>query len=117
MGVLQKISKETKEFDRAYYYYSVLFAINGLNVTKKELQLVAFTAIRGHISFDVAKQKFCSEFDTTVQTVNNMISKLKKKKIMVKQDGWTKVNPIIALDFKKDIVLQISFIDESKSKK
>lgn len=107
--VLQKLGKRYDGvFNKAYAYYSLLSSINELKLTNKELELIAFTSIKGNISLGNVREKFCKDFDTTTPTINNMVSKLKKKKIFIKKDGVTSVNPLLVLDFSQDIVLQIN---------
>jgi hypothetical protein len=82
--------------------------VNNLKLTQREIQLVAFTAIKGNISYANIRQEFCERYKTTSPTINNIISKLKKIKVLIKDGTKTKVNPVIILDFNKDITLQIS---------
>jgi len=42
--------------------------------------------------------------------LNNIVSKLKKMGVFIKDGTKVKVNPIILLNFDKDIILQISLI-------
>jgi hypothetical protein len=39
-----------------------------------------------------------------------MVSKLKKKQLLVKKEGHIVVNPIISLDFKKDLQLDVKLL-------
>jgi hypothetical protein len=107
--VVQKLKKPVDDnFVMAEKYYSILSAINGLKLTPREIQLVAFTAIKGNISYANIRQEFCDRYDSTSPTINNIISKLKKVNILVKDGSKVKVNPVIILPFDKNIVLQIS---------
>jgi len=49
---------------------------------------------------------------TSGPTINNIISKLKKKNIFIKENGKVKVNPKIVLDFKNNIIINISLQHE-----
>lgn len=98
--------------DHAEKYYSILSSINGLQLTKREIQLIAFTAIKGNINSATYKEKFCKGYKTTVPTINNIISKLKKKDIFIKKGRIVFINPVIVLDFKKDITLVIAMKHE-----
>jgi hypothetical protein len=111
--IVQKlIGKALDEFSLAKKYYAILFSLNDIEITNRELQLVSFTGIKGNISNANVRDEFCKKFKTSSPTINNMISKLKKKGIFIKEDGKIKVNPRIVLDFKKNIVLQISLNHE-----
>lgn len=94
--------------DNAEKYYMILSAVNNLGLTKREIELIAFTAIRGNISSRTAKDLFCEKYGTTVPTINNIISKLKRRKIFIKNSKLVKINPLIVLDFEKDLLLVIT---------
>jgi hypothetical protein len=107
--VVQKLKKQVDDnFASAERYYSILSAVNGLKLTTREIQLVAFTAIRGNISYANNRKEFCERYDSTSPTINNIISKLKKVGVLVKDGTKVKVNPVIILPFDRDVVLQIS---------
>jgi hypothetical protein len=89
-------------------YYRILSAVNELKLTKREVQLIAFAAIKGNISYANIRKEFCETYNSTSPAINNIISKLKKMGIFVKDGTKVKVNPIILLNFEKDIVLQIT---------
>ena len=83
--ILQKMKKqETNTFSLAEKYYSILSAINNLKLTQREIQLVAFTAIRGNISYANIRKEFCEKYNSTSPTINNLISKLKKMQIFIR---------------------------------
>ncbi len=107
--VVQKLKKAVPdEFGRAEKYYSLLSAINDLKLTQREIQLIAFTAIKGNISYANNREEFCEKYKSSAATINNIISKLKKMAILVKDGTKVKVNPLILLNFQGDIILQIS---------
>lgn len=106
--VVQKLRKPVKDnFETAEKYYSILSAVNNLKLTPREIQLLAFTAIKGNISYANNRQEFCEKYDSTSPTINNIISKLKKIGVLVKDGSKVKVNPVIILPFDRDIVLEI----------
>jgi hypothetical protein len=107
--IVQKLRRPVEDqFSTAEKYYSLLSALNELKLTQREIQLVAFTAIRGNISYANIRQEFCEKYDSTAPTINNIISKLKKLGVFVKDGTKVKVNPMIILNFENDIVLQIT---------
>lgn len=107
--IVQKfLRKLDNEYVVAEKYYSLLSTINGLQLTTREIQLIAFTAIQGNISYGSIKEEFCNRHNSTSATINNMISKLKKIKVLVKDGHKTKVNPAIVLNFKNNITLEIN---------
>jgi hypothetical protein len=105
-ATLQKfIKKEKTPYDVARRYYSILSAINDLHLTEREIQLIAFTAIKGNISYSSNKEEFCKLYNSSSPTINNIISKLKKKSIFVKDASKIKVNPKILLPFESNLVI------------
>ena len=63
--IVQKLKKPVEDqFATAEKYYSLLSALNGLKLTQREIQLVAFTAIRGNISYANIRQEFCEKYDS-----------------------------------------------------
>jgi hypothetical protein len=51
-------------------------------------------------------------YNTTTATINNIVSKLKKVGVFIKEDSKVKVNPVIVLDFDKHINLFIQLEHE-----
>lgn len=106
---VQKLSKDSRNrLELAQKYYSVISALNNLSLTEREIQLIAFSAVRGSISFARVREEFCQTYNSSVPTINNMVSKLKKSFVLIKQGKQIVVNPRIALDFSKPLVLQIT---------
>lgn len=88
-------------------YYSLLSVVNNLGLTRRQIQLLAFTCERGSISSPSAKAEFCKRFKSTVDTVNNMISELKELKYLQKENGKIFVNPQLSLNFGNNFVINI----------
>lgn len=115
--VIQELKKSLEdEYVVAQKYYSILSAINNLNLTKREIELIAFTAVKGTISYANSRAQFCEKYNTTTATINNIVSKLKKVGIFVKHLGKIKVNPIIVIDFKKNLNLVIRLVHNEEVK-
>ena len=109
--IVQRLKKSVKDdIALAEKYYRILSSINDLKLTNREVQLIAFAAIKGNISYANIRQEFCTIYNSTSPAINNIISKLKKMGVFVKDGTKVKVNPLILLNFDKDIVLQISLI-------
>jgi molybdenum cofactor biosynthesis enzyme MoaA len=106
--IVQKFLRKIEDnYAMAEKYYSVLSTVNGLKLTQREIQLVAFTAIRGNISYSSIREDFCTKYNSTSPTINNIISKLKRIGVFVKDGSKIKVNPVIILNFSNDITLEI----------
>ena len=107
--IVQRLKKSVKDdIALAEKYYRILSSINDLKLTNREVQLIAFAAIKGNISYANIRQEFCTIYDSTSPAINNIISKLKKMGVFVKDGTKVKVNPLIILNFENDIVLQIT---------
>jgi hypothetical protein len=112
--IVQRLKKDVStDMELAMKYYSILSIINSLNLTEREIQLVSFTAIKGNITYANVREEFCKTYNSTSPSINNIISKLKKIGIFIKENGKVKVNPIInSIDFKKDLTLEIKLVHE-----
>ena len=111
--IVQSLKKVVDtDIQLAEKYYSVLFTINNLHLTEREIQLIAFTAIKGNITYANVREEFCKTYNSTSPTINNIVSKLKRLGIFVKENGKVKVNPKISIDFKKDLMLNIKLVHE-----
>lgn len=106
--IVQKLKRSIADsYSIAEKYYSILSAINDLKLTQREIQLIAFTSIKGNISYANIREEFCEKHKTTSPTINNIISKLKKMGVLVKDGTKVKVNPVIILPFENDVTLEI----------
>lgn len=106
--IVQRLKNDSEnEYVLAEKYYSILSAINNLHLTQREIQLVAYTAIKGNITYANVREEFCKKYNTTSPTINNIISKLKKMGVFIKESGKVKINPIIVVDFRKNLTLEI----------
>jgi hypothetical protein len=109
--VLQKIKRiEGDVYSLAEMYYTLLAGVNNISLTPREVQLVAFTAVRGNISYANIRKEFCDKYGTTNPSINNIISKLKKTGLLIKDGGKIKVAPQIVLNFEDGIVLEIRLL-------
>jgi hypothetical protein len=106
--IVQQVEKSLEDkYTLAQKYYAILSAINNLQLTKREIELVAFTAVKGSISYANNRTEFCEKYNTTTATINNIVSKLKKVSVFVKEKGKIHVNPYIVVDFEKNLNLVI----------
>lgn len=114
--IVQKIKTTNQDLLLiAQKYYGILSVINNLELTEREIQLVAFTAVKGNITYANVREEFCKKYSTSTSTINNIISKLKKLGLFIKEQGKVKVNPVIVLDFKEHVTLEIKLEYEQAS--
>ncbi len=107
--VLQKL-KKVENGDvmlLAERYYTILSAVNDLKLTQREIQLLGFTAVKGNISYGSIREEFCKKHGTSNASINNIISRLKRMGVLVKDGSKVKVNPRILLNFENDVILEI----------
>jgi len=107
--IAQKLKTvQVDNYQLAEKYYRILSDVNSLNLTEREIQLIAFAAVKGNISYANNRQEFCSKHNSSEATIYNIISRLKRIGILVKDGTKTKVNPLISLNFDNDIRLEIN---------
>lgn len=105
----KKINKVfDNEFLIARMYYKIQFELNNHHLSLLELNLITYTALRGFITTVASKKEFIEKFKTTPGTVNNIVSKLKRKGILIKEKGKVKVNPFLVEDFSNGVVMVIN---------
>lgn len=109
MNSFQKLRKtEEDSYKVAERYYGLISSLNSFSLTEREIQLMAHAAINGNISYAHIKEEFCRKHNTSVQTIYNMVARLKKLKVMISDNGKIKVHPALILKFDEDISLNIS---------
>lgn len=112
--VTQKIRKSYPDrLDVAVKYYGVISLLNNIHLTKREVELVAFTAVKGSISAGGAREEFVRRFNSSKSTVNNMIADLQKDvegerpALLVKNGSRITVIPRLQVDFQAPLHLNI----------
>lgn len=106
--LLQKLQKKVTAFEKGIIYYSLISIINKLALTPYELRLLSFINRRGNIAAITAKTQFICQFDSSIGTVNNMVSKLVRKGLLIKQSGKIVINPVLNLDMGKPVILNLT---------
>jgi hypothetical protein len=109
--IVQKLQRKLpSNIEKAIMYYSILSVVNNLKLTVKQVELLAFTSVRGTITSPSARSEFVEMFDSSLQSLENIKNKLKRKGWLVEVDKKYRVNPRVNLDFTRDIVLQINLV-------
>ncbi len=106
--IIQRLDKELGALEKAIIYYQIISVVNNLNLSKREIEVMAYTNKRGTISSATAKQQFINIFGSTISTINNIITKLRKMGLLVKINRKTVVNPKINLDFSQKVTVAIT---------
>lgn len=111
--ILQKLKYVVTPLQRAEKYFAIMSVLNNLDLAKREIQLLAFTAVRGNIGSGSSKGEYVEHYNSSLATVGNIISKLSKElegtniKLLTKEGKKVTVNRALMLDFNKSLALQI----------
>lgn len=87
--------------EAALTYFRVINALYDLKLSKSFISLLAHCAIYGTISTPPAREAFIRENASSVRSVYNMVAKLQKKGLMVKEKGKIRVAPKLMQGFDK----------------
>jgi len=102
--IVQKLRCRTdSSLIKAERYFQMVSVVNDLRLTERDVQFVAFLAVEKEIQ----KKAFCEKYGTSMATVGNIIHKLKKLKILRKENGKLLIHSSLSLDFNNDITLNI----------
>lgn len=115
--IIQRLAKQYDDpLERALVYYTIICALNNIKLGNRELQLLAFTAVRGTITPKPAREEFARLFDSSLHTIENAKGVLVRKKLLIKDGDMYRVNPLVTLDFKNPITLLIQLNDGEDEK-
>lgn len=113
--IVQKIKKEvSSDLDRAIKYYSVLCAVKDIKLSRRQLELLAFIAVKGTISSPAVRREFVNTFNSSLASLENLKGKLVRKGWLVEVDRKYRVSPGLTADFSKDMILQINLMSDAK---
>lgn len=82
-----------------HLFLSMVILFNGIKVTPKELEFLTLLYMRGGVVSYTGKAVYTDKLAITVDNVNNLISVLKKKKVLIKEDTKVRIHPKIMIDF------------------
>lgn len=107
--IIQRLAKQYDDaLEKAITYYSLLCILNGIKLGNREIQLLAFTAVRGTITPKPAREEFAKLFDSSLHTIENAKGVLVKRNLLIKDGDMYRVHPKISLDFNQPITLIIT---------
>ena len=84
--------------DIAITYFQLLAAFNNIRLSDAEVKLLSHVALNKGVVSDSCKMSYVSKYGSSIANVDNLVSKLKKKKLLIKGDTVI-LNPKINLDF------------------
>ena len=98
LGFSFKRQKNEKK-DIAIIYFQLLSAFNNLKLSEGEINLLAHIALNRGIVSGPCKIGYVEKYNSSIAAVDNTISKLKKKKILIRRDNTVMLHPKVTLDF------------------
>lgn len=112
-ATMQKISSRMggDEVDRAIVYYCLLLkAINNMPVTRRDVQLLAFIAVKGSIYSAGKREEFMRRFSTgqSRHLVTMMVYRLRKMGLLTKENGKISLAGPLRLNFSRKLMLEIT---------
>lgn len=102
--VVQRIVVEVP--DVAERYFRILSAINNLHLTDREVNVLAYLANEG-LNTREKRKEFCRIKKTTLATIYNVVSKLKKMGMVTKTREGTRLVSALNFDYRKNVQLHI----------
>lgn len=93
-----KKDKATKH-SIAFCFFSLVSAYNNLDLSQGEMQLLAHIATKKNTLSGATKIEYITKYGVSIAVVNNTISKLKKKKLLMKSGTAITLNPALCIDF------------------
>lgn len=91
--------KKNDKRDIAISYFQLLSAWNNFKLSDSEVKLLAHIALNRGVVSGPCKIGYVNNHNSSIAAVDNTISKLKKKKLLVKKDNTVFLNSKITLDF------------------
>jgi hypothetical protein len=105
--LVQKIeARLSSDLQRAIKYYSILCAVKEIKLSRRQLELLSFIAVKGTISSPAVRKEFVDTFNSSLASLENLKGKLVRKGWLVEVDRKYRVNPGFLIDFSKDIADQ-----------
>jgi len=110
--VVQKLNRNIKDrIEKGMRYFAILSALMGWKLTRRQIELLSFTALRGTITPLPARQEFVEIFNSSLDSIENLKGQLAKIGLLIKTNGMYRLDPTLDLDFSDDIVLQIKLLN------
>lgn len=91
--------KYNTELDIAVKYFTVVSTLYSLPITQKEILFLSYLTVKGGVFNTVIRNSFIQEHGISSAAIYNIISKLKKYKVLMKTDKQISVHPNLKPDF------------------
>lgn len=90
-------------------YFAIMSVLNNWNLAKREIQLMAFAAVNGGIGSFKRKKEFIKEYNSSIATIGNIISRLSKTPLLNKDKrGSVVVNKALLSVFEEGLKMDIT---------
>lgn len=86
-----------RKVDLVFSYYSFLFALNGMSIPRKELEVLAYTSVYG----TSARNRILEELDISRASYYNYVSALGKRGLLVRQGNLLRLHPSLKISLDK----------------
>lgn len=109
MATKQDISRRyDTPWEKARIYLKIMLPLGNAQITRQELDILAFIACTGDISKVPIRRACLEKFSISNSSLNNSISKLKRQGLLVKTKGQNiNIHPNLQVDFTSDLYLNI----------
>lgn len=101
--------KKENKMDIACAYFHLLSAFNDLKISPAEANFLAHISLNKGVVSGPCKIGYVEKFETSIAAVDNMIGRLKKKKLLLKRGNTVILHPKITLDFNSQNNFVFSF--------
>ena len=111
--MFQNLTKNyNTDFEVAEKYFGIISIATGLNLTKRQVGVLSYLAVNKGL--DVQDKKYVAhKLNTTIPTISNTLSSLKRKRLIGKDGRIYKVNKLFDKDY-TEIKLLVSLRNEGK---
>lgn len=89
----------TNKQQMAMIFITLVTSFNGIKLGERELEFLAYMMLRKGVIEYHNKKAYSEEYGVSSDRVDNMISQLKKKKVLIKSDKQITIHPKIVIDF------------------
>lgn len=108
------LSKNYKsEIETSTKFFEIVSIVNSLGFTELDSSVIAYISSKGSIKGVKDKEELCSYFGIkSIPSLNNILSKVKRKKFIIKDSQGYKVNPYFNNIDYKNLKLNLTFTYE-----
>lgn len=110
---VKRFKRQLSDKDRIRRYYILLLALNDIKVSRQELDTLVLIMFSNKPIGHLERKEVVASLNSTAGTIDNTISSLKKKGLLIEENGKTLINPFCAMPVNKDVTLEIQLNGEA----